>query len=168
MTAYRCSYILPSDPPLITDQIVVGGGFGVAEGAFNDAEHGTTVEFNAETLPKPYTYYYDNAVIGAEALIPFPTHKLSISAPNPMIRGVQVDIRIIKVDAQGNPVGSGSEQLCLSTNRGILSNLTPSLVYGAVTIQYTPPNETIDIWLKAEDPTHILTEDGAARTLQNP
>jgi len=160
---YRCKYKLSEG-----DQVIVAAGFGVLEGAYDDAEHGTTVEFDGMELPEPYGYYYDNDTPGAEMLRPFPNHKLVLTVPTPLVRGVQRDITITKVDEAGVPVGSGDEQIQLSTNRGILTELLPSLVDGAVTIQYTPPNETIGIWLKAADPNRVLVEDSVDRPLQNP
>ena len=169
---YRCRYLLTAEslslPIDASEQVVTAAGFGVAEGAYDDDDHGTTAEFDGTTLPEPYTYYYDDTTPESEMLVAFPDHGLEITAADPLVRGVQVSITITKVDAAGDPVGSGSEQFALSTNRGILSDLTPSLSSGAVTVQYTPPDETVDIYVLAEDPTRVLAEDQIDRTLANP
>lgn len=160
MTAYRCKYRL-------SNNLVVAAAFGAGDGAYDDADHGTTVEFDGDTLPVPYTNAYD-ATPGSEQLTPIPDHRLDIVAPDPMTRGQQVQLTVRKVDDQGAPVGSGGETVNVGADRGVLQVTSVTFVNGEATLDYTPPDETIAISVWARDPEDKLTTAAISRTLANP
>ncbi len=51
---FRCKYRL-------ADNVVTGLSRGVAAGAFDDVDHGTTIEFSMINPPDPYTVIYNEA-----------------------------------------------------------------------------------------------------------
>ena len=139
MVKYRCQYRL-------SDKVVTGAAFGAASGAFNDASHGTTIEFTGGVLPKPFEKTYDPVAQTLSGNPDFGTY-LELSTPaldwdkdgvaDVLADGLdtaQIDIQ--KKNAAGDDL-TGAEHddiVFLSVSAGSISESLISLVNGATSI----------------------------------
>lgn len=141
---FRCKYRL-------SDKLVVGAAVNAAAGQFDDASHGTTIEF-AGTLPRENEKYYDDTS-GSEALAgnaDFGTYlDLSTTAQDwdhDGVADVQADgldsaqVTIQKKDAAGNDlIGAEHDDIVfLSISTGSLTESLISLVNGTASFFMDP------------------------------
>lgn len=143
--AYRCKHRL-------SDNIVIGASIGAAAGVFDDADHGTTIEFAGFDIPETGEKIYDDTP-SAEKLDPNLNYKtvfkLTATATDTDGDGIadiaadnvaKATINIQKVDKDGNDItGAGdNEAFMAETSVGALDVASGSLVNGAATIELQP------------------------------
>ncbi len=138
---YRCKYRL-------SDKVVLDVGTIVPAGHLDYANHGTTIEFNGDTVPSPYEKIYDDTA-SAEKLDPNPDYKATFELTTtetdtdgdgiPDIQSDGVDtaaITIQKKDENGADMVStaDNDQFFAETSAGRLSVASGNLVNGTATI----------------------------------
>lgn len=158
---FRCKYRL-------SDKIVVGAARGAADGAFDDADHGTTIEFTLG-FPMPYEKVYDDT-LGSEALndVAFPGAYISVtpSVSDSDDDGIvdlaadgsaTVDFVIQKKDKDGNDLTDSGDNdvFFVEVSSGKMDVASSALVNGTKTVTLQPSSDlgkVVEICIRPSDP----------------